>query len=206
MATMSNDDCSCFFTPVGLIIFFIGALCMVVIGGIAVHDYNETRGYEERSCSGFNVYTSINDGTIVSCAKALTCVISDTEKLVSNPTCLYQVELYYPPITCNIGGKNLDEASTWATDVSNNKNYKCLIDDPPSLEELSLNKTIPQRKGVTSRFNKIVGYGFMLAVGLFIIAFYIIILIYFIKDDVFGNGGFCIEERTPQTNRGSTMV
>jgi hypothetical protein len=149
-----------------LCIVVCGLFIMLICGPIVLSDYNETKGYTQQLCSGEHVeHVHVNDGISYSKATIDTCVI----KKSGNHTCLYYVQLYYPPIRhWLLAGAKRADVDRWISSLGSTKSFTCYIQNPG----------INGSDGISNYFSKIGGWIAMTVIAVVIIVGFICLFVY----------------------------
>ncbi len=137
-----------------LLLLILGATVGLCIFGVVIADWDKTRGFESRLCSGEIERFDPETGGI--CCHGTV----ETWMLNSNGTREKRVELYYPSVNWLIVCEDCSKVRNWAAGLSSADEFECLLDNPE--------KTYPN--GVSSVYDKIAGY----FVGLILFGFLII--------------------------------
>lgn len=124
--------CGLFVFVTMFLLMYLASISMCVIGFIVISDYKETTFFTEKICSGDNLTNLvIESGPTSYHGTAQTCVVD------LNNTCIYNVELFYPPIyTWELIGETGSDVLSWAERLSSNKTFICYIDSTSGISDL----------------------------------------------------------------------
>jgi len=148
---------------------------MLIFGPMVVADYNETKNYDQATCSGTQLnHLDINDGMVYSHGTIQTCVVESSQ----NQTCLYNAELYYPPIRrWWLVGKKRKDVQTWSAGLGASQTFVCYIEHPGT------NGT----DGISDLYADILGWYFMIAFAVLFLLLIFGCIGYFFCEDCWRN-------------------
>lgn len=152
---------------IGVVLVFMGALVMLPMSSVVVHDYVKTGHFTQEVCSGTITYSDIHT-SVVNCArgKAIT--------TFKNSSGLFDrsVELYYPAVNWVLACVKESDISDWLSGMASSTSFHCYVDNPDDLTGLP--------DGIQARYSKIGGWIAMMVISIVIILA-IAYLIYYIN-------------------------
>lgn len=160
-----RDDCE---TVVGLIfgvsVVSVCAFVMIIIGGIVISDYCETRSYASALCSGTELNNlDINSGAVASRGTIDTCVVVSK----TDTNCSYAVQLFFPPIKHYLlVGEDRQQVESWAASLGATKTFGCRVDGA---------------RGISDTFSRIAGYVAMVVIAILLLALVIVGVVFIMK-------------------------
>jgi len=144
-----------------LVVVTLGFIVGVVLSGIILTDYNETRGFSKRMCSSQLDHTDVHPWADCARGKVVTRYQNATGEFDQS------VELYYPTVNWVIVCEDNKAVENWIGGMQGSGTFTCWIDHPDAHTGLP--------DGIRAHFDGIVGWGFVMAfslLGLCLVVFF----------------------------------
>lgn len=131
---------------------------MLPLSAIVVNDYRITKGYQPSLCSGTTLSEAkVDTSGLCGHGTVRTCVSH------ANGTCvvpMVAVELFYPPIAHHhLVCEKSDKSRAWLASLGGVNSFSCRVE----------NEAMGLRKGISTLYHQIIGWGFMLTVCIILI-------------------------------------